>query len=58
MTCREKLKIEHPKFVDDCCAGGCRSCPTAYHYAKKPDYCNNDPNNEKCTRCWDREIEK
>lgn len=58
MTCREKLEIEHPEYIDNCCAGGCFGCPTAHKYAGKPEYCNNDPSNEKCTRCWDREVEK
>ena len=55
MTCREKLKIEHPDEVDRICAGGCVGCPDDYGYLAKPEYCNGI-NRDACTRCWDREI--
>ena len=56
MTCREKLAIEHPKDVYDAYIGGCVGCPHAYGYAKKPEWCY--PEEEKCTECWDREVEE
>lgn len=59
MTCREKLKIEHPECVDESiCCGGCSGCPHHYGYLDRPRYCNDRyiPVEEGCTRCWDREI--
>lgn len=58
MTCREKLKIEHPDRINMRCIGGCVGCPSAYEYLDFPDYCEdaNMPIGERCTRCWDREI--
>lgn len=57
MTCREKLKIEHPELVDDGFIGGCCSCPDDYGYLDIPGYCN-DPSwtDDYCTKCWSREI--
>ena len=55
MTCREKLAIERPEELDSECLGGCVGCPHAYGYAKKPKVCK--PSEEKCTKCWDREVE-
>ena len=56
MTCREKLKMEFPNEVRSNCAGGCQGCPHDHGYAAGPDWCRWD--NETCTRCWDREVEK
>lgn len=58
MTCREKLKIEHPDHINMGCLGGCAGCPSSYKYLDTPDYCGdvNIPANERCTMCWDREI--
>ena len=58
MTCREKLKIEHPDHINMECLGGCAGCPSSYEYLDNPDYCSdvNIPANERCTKCWDREI--
>lgn len=55
MTCREKLKMEHPEELDTKYIGGCDGCPNTYGYAKTPEWCK--PNNETCTKCWDREVE-
>ena len=55
MTCREKLAMEHPEEIDPEHLGGCNGCPHAYGYAKKPERCR--PNEENCTKCWDREVE-
>ena len=58
MTCREKLAMEHPEEIDHECLGGCVSCPHKYGYAKKPEWCDdNNITDEKCRRCWDREVE-
>lgn len=57
MTCREKLKIEHPEHVSETWGGGCFCCPNKYGYLDKPDYCANpDRDDDDCERCWDREI--
>ena len=58
MTCREKLKIEHPDHINMGCVGGCVGCPSGYKYLDIPDYCGdvNIPAKERCTMCWDREI--
>ena len=53
MTCREKLKMEHPEFVDEHFYGGCYRCPTHYGYLPKPTIgCGLI----SCEKCWDREI--
>ena len=58
MTCREKLKIEHPDRIKNGCIGGCVGCPSGYKYLDVPDYCGdvNIPAKERCAMCWDREI--
>ena len=59
MTCREKLKIEHPECIDESiCCGGCHGCPHHYGYLDRPSYCNDQyiPVEGGCTRCWGREI--
>lgn len=58
MTCREKLKIEHPDRINMECLGGCVGCPSGYKYLDNPDYCEdfNIPVKERCTMCWGREI--
>lgn len=56
MTCREKLKMEHPEGVDSGCVGGCNGCPHTYGYAKKPEECGNL--SLRCWKCWDREVEE
>lgn len=52
MTCREKLKIEHPDMISDTAWGGCVSCPSEYGYLPNPEYCGDG----ECFSCWDREI--
>lgn len=54
MTCREKLKMEHPDKLDNGCRGNCLGCPDEYGYLDIPIYCRCD--DATCTRCWDREI--
>ena len=58
MTCREKLAIEHPDMVGDDYFGGCCGCPFDLYYIDKPEYCydSNIKRDERCTKCWDREI--
>lgn len=56
MTCREKLKMEHPEELDIKCFGGCNDCPASYGYAKNPEWCK--AGDETCTKCWDREVEE
>lgn len=54
MTCREKLKLEHPEKVGyPRFVGGCAGCPHDYGYLDKPAGCNGTLG---CTACWDREI--
>ena len=57
MTCREKLKMEHPNWVIDRCMGGCLGCPHDYGYLDKNyNICDGRPAFIKCKECWDREI--
>ena len=61
MTCREKLKIEHPECIDESICCGCSGCPHHYGYLDRPSYCTDQyipyiPVEVRCTRCWDREI--
>lgn len=59
MTCREKLKMEHPEDVIDreLCYGGCLNCPSDYGYLENPPRCSKKRNiGEACDECWDREI--
>lgn len=55
MTCREKLRLEHPEFVGDNYVGGCGGCPHDYGYLPKPVECSLT-SLSFCTHCWDREI--
>ena len=54
MTCREKLKMEHPEFLNKALLGGCDGCPCDYGYLDDPEQCA--ATEEYCTKCWDREI--
>ena len=54
MTCREKLKLEHPECVDPIYGGGCEGCPSSYGYLSSPFVCGG--RDDECTECWDREI--
>lgn len=57
MTCREKLKIQHPDLVNGIFIGGCRGCPNQYGYLDKPHYCSGGMPESNCNRCWDRDTE-
>lgn len=63
MTCREKLKMEHPEDVDEKWGGGCYSCPdvdTRRYIATDQTACHGDrvtiSDQETCRKCWDTEI--
>lgn len=56
MTCREKLKKEHPTCIDDRNCGGCFGCPSEYGYLGIPEYCPHHSDANACTKCWNREI--
>lgn len=56
MTCREKLKLEHPELVHNVYEGGCHGCPHDYGYLPKPEECTDRSGCSFCTACWDREI--
>ena len=53
MTCREKLKIEHPECVDEGFYGGCKGCPDDYGYADTRESCSGI----RCAECWDCEVD-
>lgn len=63
MKCREKLKIDHPTFINKNFYGGCYGCPHQYGYVKDPIDCQyfNESDEKKrrniCTKCWDREVD-
>lgn len=42
MTCREKLKLEHPEAVSDLLWGGCMGCPSSYDYLDNPEICSKE----------------
>ena len=57
MTCREKLKKEHPECIGDYFLARCEGCPSVYGYLSDPQNCYNYTRNEMhCTDCWNREI--
>ena len=62
MTCREKLKIEHPGSINPFSFGGCRGCPYNYGYLPlSKRLCGGNYrgfNHETCTKCWDQEVEE
>lgn len=61
MTCREKLKQEHPEKVNKCYAGGCSGCPYFYGY-RPPGECMMITSMrigcvlKSCRECWDQEV--
>ena len=53
MTCREKLKLEHPENIGPDFDGGCSNCPHTYGYLPlNTRICES----MSCYDCWDREI--
>lgn len=65
-TCRERLKREHPEWVDpEVYLGGCLGCPSEYGYRTDAiDECKtavsatHDEFVDACTKCWDRPVEE
>lgn len=57
MTCRERLLLERPDYIDNLYDGGCKGCPTDYGYLPYlyPG-CDSVHSDDMCTGCWDREI--
>lgn len=51
MTCREKLKIEHPDKIS--ANGSCYGCPKDYGYLPDNTY---DCDNCSCEDCWDQLV--
>lgn len=60
MTCKEKLRLEHPEYVSDEYIGGCDYCPCDFGYLDLPLWCpiSNDEliSDDLCRVCWNREI--
>lgn len=56
MTFKEKLAKEHPENIDDCFFGGCKNCQKDYGYSEDHRSACGGANNEKCKKCWNREI--
>ncbi len=57
MTCREKLKLEHPECVSAIFDGSCTGCPADYGYLPHLySGCEFNSTDECCAKCWDREI--
>lgn len=64
MTCREKLKTEHPDMIDNERWGGCKGCPHMVGYIPRPEYCpyggnefnmlSMDAQKILCMECWNR----
>lgn len=59
ITCREKLELDHPEFIDEKWDGGCKDCPSMYGYCKQEsDLCDcKTCDNDICTKCWDQPYE-
>ncbi len=56
MTCRERLKRDHPENIDPQSTGGCMNCPHTFGYLLEPAWCTEGEHDNVCTACWDREI--
>ena len=58
MTCKEKLKLEHPEAVSDFFLAGCANCPQSYGY-EVSKICGGDREcvtKEACRSCWKQEL--
>lgn len=53
-TFRDRLKREHPEYVDDMYGGGCKGCPHDYGYEDKAR--KGECLAMTCTQCWSRLI--
>lgn len=68
MTYKEKLQEEHPEFVGKNFVGGCRFCPETFGYEKEMPLICKLPikslkqdaavQENRCRKCWEREIEE
>lgn len=56
MTCREKMKVENPDYVNDKWCGGVCGCPSSQNWLPDPVDCCKGSDDEICRKCWDREI--
>ena len=55
MTCKEKLKLDHPEWDDRRVADEvAKFCPRTHGYMDKPDWCS--PETVVCIECWNREM--
>lgn len=57
MTCREKLKLEHPHYISSVFAGGCKGCPGEYGYREKTVDIHKPGCIHNCDVCWDQPVE-
>lgn len=55
MTFREEIKIRNPYRIDSKAAGGVICCPRDI-IPGSCKYATNTNRDERCTKCWDREI--
>ena len=56
MTFKEKLANEHPRRISGSELGGCLECPKTYGYSEDDCSTCGGGSEEKCTKCWNREI--
>jgi hypothetical protein len=58
LSCRDRLKKEHPENINLEFFGGCLSCPDEYGYISEDkvrcDGLLRRPCQETCTACWDQ----
>lgn len=58
MTCLEKLKSEHPDWDGQTLYEyTLRNCPIYLGYLPDPDWCTYTLFANRCTDCWNREME-
>ena len=56
MTCKERLKLDHPYYVGEHFKGGAMRCPHAYGYLPQPKAGADGVCVISCDDCWNREI--
>lgn len=57
MTYKQKLRRDHPEFVNVNYCGGCYGCPAEYYPEAKPfEYCTCG-DEATCAECWNREAD-
>lgn len=57
VTCKEKLKLEHPEYTGTMYHGGCKGCPADYGYRDKTVNCHGSGCIHDCDVCWDQPVE-